>query len=48
MEPEIMHTIAYVTNSLRRKVVEPYRLQLLLLLCLRTLLQGIGAVERLP
>ena len=48
MELEIMHSTAYITNPLRRKVVEPYRLQLLLPLCLRTLLQGVGAVERLP
>ncbi len=47
MNFEINHTVACVTESLRIGVVQPYRLQLLLL-CLRTLFQGIGAVERLP
>ncbi len=47
MKLEIHHTVAYTTDLLRRRVVEPYRLQLLLL-CLRTLFQGIGAIEGLP
>ncbi len=47
MKLEINHTVAYVTDPLRSRVVEPYRLQLLLL-CLRTLFQGIGTVTRLP